>query len=242
MATQLKNIVRFTGLAVGVPTSLPHSLNINGIAQFPDLVAPEQGFFDISADDTNVTVTRQVGDPDNVDVYCEVWHTIERSFGPFSDSQPTNLAPRPFILRYGWGSSLANAGIMRTEYATPLAAPIDVDSESNMIWGVESNPLTIEQGMVLNGSIIGLYLQLSAAITAGSITLEVDQWVASAGPPIPTGAQLVLASPSFVGFVSFPRGTYPYSALDALSLRWLTTVDFASGIGPAIATLIVQAD
>jgi hypothetical protein len=87
MATQLKSIVRFTGLTVGVPAALPHSLNINGTGQTPDLVAPEQGFFDIAADSTNVTVTRQIGDPDNVDVYCEVWHTEERSFGPFADSQ-----------------------------------------------------------------------------------------------------------------------------------------------------------
>jgi hypothetical protein len=241
MATQLKSIVRFTDLAVGVPATLPHSLNINGVDKTPDLVAPAQGFFDISADSTGVTVTRQVGDPTTVDVYCETWHSMERTFGPFDEYQPENLEPRPFILRYGWGSSLANAGIMRTEYATPVAAPIDADSSGNLIWGVESNAMTVAQGMVLNGSIIGLYLQLSGPIGAGQIDLEVDDWPLSVGPAAPTGAILSLVAPSFVGIATFARGTYAYNATDALSLRWTTDAAF-DAIGPAIATLIVQAD
>ncbi len=36
MADRLKNIVRFTGLAVGVPEAQLHNLNIDGVALRPD--------------------------------------------------------------------------------------------------------------------------------------------------------------------------------------------------------------
>jgi len=77
-ATILKNILSFTGLVVGVPASLPHLLNVNGTSVDPDLVLPDiVGGFTVTADATNVTVTRLVGSPAAVDVYVERWHTIE---------------------------------------------------------------------------------------------------------------------------------------------------------------------
>jgi len=78
MATILKNIVRFTGLAIGVPVALPHRLNVNGIAVAPKTVEPNIGGFTITATTTNVTVTRTADAASgNVDVLVEFWHSIE---------------------------------------------------------------------------------------------------------------------------------------------------------------------
>jgi hypothetical protein len=132
---------------------------------------------------------------------------------------------------------------MRTEYATPELDPIVADGESNMIWGVDGNTMTIMQGQVLSGSVVGLYLNVGTPIVAGAITLNVDQYPISAGPPAPTGATLTLQAPNYVGFATFARGTYPYSPMDGLALRWTTTVDYdPPGPAPAIATLLIQAD
>jgi hypothetical protein len=40
--TILKNIVSFSGLAVGVPVSLPHQINVNGVPEIPNLVAADK--------------------------------------------------------------------------------------------------------------------------------------------------------------------------------------------------------
>ncbi len=97
MANQLKNIVRFVGLVLGVPVSLPHNLNVNGVAQTPDKVEPNIGGFTVTADATNVTVTR-VNSETAVDVYVEFWHSENRVFGASGAFQPTGLTPRPFVL------------------------------------------------------------------------------------------------------------------------------------------------
>jgi hypothetical protein len=78
MATILKNVLQFTGLAIGVPTSLPHKLNVNGIPVAPKLGGANMEGFTITADTTNVIVTRTVNaGGDAVQVYVEYWHTIE---------------------------------------------------------------------------------------------------------------------------------------------------------------------
>lgn len=78
MGTILKNVVSFTGLAVGVPTALPHRMNVNGYAVIPQVVLPSQPGFTVTANTINVTVTRTVDAPtDSINIYCEHWHTIE---------------------------------------------------------------------------------------------------------------------------------------------------------------------
>lgn len=77
MATILKNIVRFTGLAVDTPVALPHLLNVNGIPVTPKTVQPNLGGYTITANATNVTVTRTTGAAADVDVLVEYWHSIE---------------------------------------------------------------------------------------------------------------------------------------------------------------------
>jgi hypothetical protein len=100
--TRLKNILRFVGLVDGVPASLPHNLNWNGRAVVPDFVDPSSAGYVISADATNVTITRQPGALANVDVLVESWHSIERAFGA---KQTVALTPQPFVAAGGNGSS-----------------------------------------------------------------------------------------------------------------------------------------
>lgn len=86
MATVLKNIVRFAGLGVGVPASLPHGLNLDGRAIVPELVLPNTGPFTVVVDATDVTVTRTNDSPGAaVDVYVEWFYTPERVFDPQND-------------------------------------------------------------------------------------------------------------------------------------------------------------
>lgn len=82
MSTILHNIVRFTGLTVGVPIALPHKLNRNGVPAVPKIGATNAGGFTVTADATNVTVTRGASAGPAVDVYVEVWHSIEDAEPP----------------------------------------------------------------------------------------------------------------------------------------------------------------
>lgn len=112
MATRLKNILRFTGLVVGTPVSIPHNLNLDGVDVVPDKNTPQSGSFTVVADATNVTVTRNVGDVDNVDVLAEYWHTEDRVFG--SDGTPfSQLAPAPFVASPGPGAGQAQNPILK---------------------------------------------------------------------------------------------------------------------------------
>lgn len=122
VATRLKNIVRFTGLAVGVPAQLPHNLNLSGVPLIPDrVIANEIAGFAVAADDTNVTVTRDSSDaPDNVDVLVQYWHSENRVFGPFGDYQPAALVPSPFVTP---GGAAAAALKGQTEIIHAAIAP-----------------------------------------------------------------------------------------------------------------------
>jgi len=83
MATILKNIVQFTGLVVGVPTPLPHGLNINGNPIAPQLGGADASGFTVTADTVNVTVTRTASaSSGDVNVFVEYWHSIEAVLPP----------------------------------------------------------------------------------------------------------------------------------------------------------------
>jgi hypothetical protein len=128
--TVLKNIVQFTGLAIGVPTSLPHGLNVNDIDVAPKLGGFNVDGFTATADLVNVTVTRGPealsGD---VNVYVEHWHTIESvlplpgelaGLTPFffSSGDGGGVNPAPVISlvwRYGaTGADAAGANVYST--------------------------------------------------------------------------------------------------------------------------------
>ncbi len=101
MATILKNVLRFTGLVIGVPTLQPHLLNVDTLgAVTPNLTFPDRGPFIVAVDATNVTVTRVATSPgDTVDVYVEFVYSPSRVFNPAEDP-PTEF---PFVLQPGGG-------------------------------------------------------------------------------------------------------------------------------------------
>ncbi len=100
MSTVLKNILSFTGLVVGVPTSIAHLINVNGLAKKPQLVFANAAGYTITADTINITVTRLSGGAASVNVYCEFWHSIEDAEPPGGIS-PSSL---PFTLQSSGGS------------------------------------------------------------------------------------------------------------------------------------------
>jgi hypothetical protein len=102
VATVLKNVLRFTGLAVGVPESQAHGLQIGYATAAPRALTPQQVFvpvgpFNVSVDDTNVTVTRRNNSPsDAVDVYVEWTHSIDQTWPP--SGVPAGV---PFVVQGG---------------------------------------------------------------------------------------------------------------------------------------------
>ncbi|NIO41526.1 MAG: hypothetical protein GTO41_15935, partial [Burkholderiales bacterium] len=128
MATQLRNTVRFSGLVLGVPVSIAHNLNNNGRALVPDLVMPTLGGFTVTADDTDVTVTRTIDAPGGaVDVYVVSWHSFDRVFGstnpPPGNLPDGSLTPQPLVFVPGTISGASVAG----RYAVPEKwAQVDV--------------------------------------------------------------------------------------------------------------------
>lgn len=92
MASTLKNILQFTDLVVGVPSSQPHLIVVNDVAKKPQLIAPSGGGFSITANTTTVTVTRLAGGDASVNVYCEAWHSYEDA-EPRPNGIPTGLFP-----------------------------------------------------------------------------------------------------------------------------------------------------
>lgn len=177
MANQLKNIVRFTGLVLGVPVATAHNLNIDGTAILPDVVIPSLGGFTVTADDTNVTVTRTADSPGgDVDVLVIHWHSENRTFGPYNPPPGTpefegSLTPQPWILDPGTVSGAAVAG----RYAVPekwaqnnvAASQTDVDLTQLV------STLFVQTKMIRGGSITGLSTRFNEAITAGTATVTV---------------------------------------------------------------------
>ena len=103
----LKNILSFTGLGIGVPTSLPHGLNRGTGPATPRLIAANAPGFTITANTINVTVTRTTGGA-TVSVYAELWHTIEDA-EPYPGLAPTNF---PFVIDANGGGGGGGSNII----------------------------------------------------------------------------------------------------------------------------------
>jgi hypothetical protein len=132
MATVLKNVLTFTGLAVGVPASLPHLLNVHGVPVKPHLVLPQVGGFFVIADQNNVTVTRLASGGSSVEVYVEHWHTIEDAEPPGSLGTLT-----PYILQpgnSGTGQVAISAGTQVAQTGTVVFS-----NSNNISFGMSNN-------------------------------------------------------------------------------------------------------
>ena len=119
MATVLKNVVEFTGLVVGVPALLPHGLNVNGISVAPQLGGANAGGFTVTANATQVTVTRTASAASgDVNIYVEHWHTIE-AVVPLP-GRLVGLVPFFFVADGGGGGSGNSARFRYTANGTEL--------------------------------------------------------------------------------------------------------------------------
>lgn len=115
--TVLKNVLRFSGLAVGASSAIAHGCNYNGRALAPDNVWLNQAGFSVSVDRTNVSITRGPAAPSDVDAGVELWHSYE-------DAEPqggiaTSLLP--FIMQ-GFGGTGPAGGAVAIAASTQTAA------------------------------------------------------------------------------------------------------------------------
>jgi hypothetical protein len=112
---KLKNILAFTGLTVGVPVVRAHGLTWNPDRKvIPDICLLDEAGYTVTADDTNVTITRTTG-PADVNMLVESWHTIERAFGA---SSIVHLTPQPIVIE-GAGSGGAGTTVKAFSIAVP---------------------------------------------------------------------------------------------------------------------------
>jgi len=135
VSTILKNILAFSSLAVGVPVVLPHRLNVNGIPALPKTVEPDVGGFVITADATNITVTRTVTGPAAVNVLVEFWHTIE-SVVPLVPPPGKLIGQVPWIQQPGAGGGSSGGGDPNCLIYRPgsgLLGPVVFDTWAGLI-------------------------------------------------------------------------------------------------------------
>jgi hypothetical protein len=230
MSNQIVNIVRFTGLVVGVPVVQVHNLQQDGRGLVPDFGIPNIGGFDITADDTNVTVERTAAAASgDVDVWLIHLHTFDREYGainpPPGNLPDGSLTPQPFIVEPG-----AAAAIDVDRYLVPeLYGTFNIaagQANVDMTTTISSVPSTTAIAMVRGGSITGINVSLVSAIVAGTMTVEATINGALAG----FGVALVAGLAGIQALQ--PAGVSPYVAGDSLGMRYTTD---AAYIGPTEA-------
>lgn len=112
MPSVLRNIIALTDLVVGVPVVTAHGIKVNGVATIPHLLAATAAGFTITADATNITVTRSASSAAAVSIYAERWHS-------FDNAQPLpsgiNSALFPFVTQGSSGAGgMGGAGTTNT--------------------------------------------------------------------------------------------------------------------------------
>jgi hypothetical protein len=159
MATQLKNIVRFTNLAAGATIKAPHSLNLEGAAKVPDIVAiPAGAPLRVTADDKDLTITNTGDGPQSGQILVESWHTMERAFGA---GNAARLSPEPFFIQAlgpgGEGAGLVFSFTFRpgeetpggnvfTDWAALVAKLRAVPGYKLLVFDDQLSPITIPVG------------------------------------------------------------------------------------------------
>lgn len=128
MATQLINVVSFTGLVVGVPTTLAHGLNINGTGVVPDVLFAGEAGYSGSVTSTTITVTRPSGAADSVDIFVWRIHSSPRSLGALS-----NLTPQPFIVESSITGLIGFTSIWNTGLGVGAGAAIASGTQNALL-------------------------------------------------------------------------------------------------------------
>jgi hypothetical protein len=170
VATQLKNIIAFTGVAAGATETLAHELNVDDLGVTPDKIQLDNGNFTyISADATSITVRNDDTVPASVNVLAEHWHTIDRCFGA---SAVTELNPQPFVPAAGSTSGGVERFAPPEKWQQPNVAAGQTDVDLGALLSVNYDTIK----MIRAGSIVGLSTRFTEAITdanAGSAVVTV---------------------------------------------------------------------
>lgn len=209
--THLRNVVRFTGLVVGVPTTLPHLLNLEGTDVAPhDVTAKKPGFV-ITANTTGVTVTRNPEADDSVDVEVHHWHSIG------AESAPGIAAKLPFIPENGlvpfftiWARSakgfLVTPGNAPTQALTMNVNPQGSNPATHNGCGmlIMSAPASLLDGSEAAGWLETIPIQVQngviTVIGSGALPISIPPSAATAGAAAWVLA-LVQVAPSVIGVV-----------------------------------------
>lgn len=173
----LKNVLQFSGLVVGVPTSLPHLLRVNDVPVAPQLILPLKGGYTVTADITNVTVTRLTGSA-TLTVYVEHWHTIETVLPETALALPAVLDPGAptgaFVDRVMWGPWIEeNTQQNQTNHILTLGATGTADMATVPRDGsLTAITVHIDNGPIVAGSIDVLFVK-NNVVTANKVTINV---------------------------------------------------------------------
>lgn len=209
--THLRNVVRFTGLVVGVPTTLPHLLNQDGTPLAPDDVTPAKPGFVVTVNSTSVTVTRNPEADDNVDVEVHRWHSIG------AESAPGIAAKLPFIPESGlvpffsiWARSAKGFLVTLNNVPVPILQmnvnPTGTDPATHNGAGmlIMSIPAALLTGAEAAGWLETIPIQVQngviSAIGIGALPIALPPSVATAGAAA-WSMSLVQVSPSVIGIV-----------------------------------------
>jgi len=114
--------VAFTAVGAGVTAVLPHTVNLNGTAVVPDVLARDNTAFEIiSATAAAITVRNNGTSAAGCNVWLWQQHTFERDFG---GSGTTALVPRPFIIG---GAASGSGGGMSADVFSYTVTGVEPD-------------------------------------------------------------------------------------------------------------------
>jgi hypothetical protein len=224
--TILKNILSFTGLVVGAPSVQAHLLNINDIALIPRIMLATGGGYTITADSTNVTVTRLLGAGAAVDVYCELWHSIEDA-----EPRPSGILSSLFpVIVQGGGSPSATVVTDSTMTGDGSAgSPLGVSTVDGPFGGTITS---------INATLVGA--QTDDWNPAGFATAPLIRTTTPTALHVLTG--MIAAVPGTLKIIQNHGdgvGIYGTSPL-VLSFRNLSSVVTNRFIGPGLTDLVLQ--
>jgi hypothetical protein len=104
----------FSAVAPGAIVTLPHAINVNGIALLPDIIFRDNGDFSVlGASSTTLTVQNNGASAATLHAWLFLLHTAEREFGA---AQTTGLSPRPYIPAVSGGGGGGGSSVITFRY------------------------------------------------------------------------------------------------------------------------------